>query len=129
MTRLYISVLALGLCAAAVAPENAEAQVPVLGVQIGRGGYYNGYGRGYYGGYGRGYYRGYPPATFQNGPGFSGGYGVGNNGYSIYGAAPYGYGNGNYNNGYDNSGYYGQSYGSAYNPMGFGVYSNFTNGW
>lgn len=129
MTRFCISILAFGLFATFVPVTNVDAQIPVLGVQIGRGGYYNGYGRGYYGGYGRGYYRGYAPAYVANGPGFSGGYGVGNNGYSTYGANPYGYGNGNYYNGYSYPGYYGQTYGSAYNPLGFGVYSQFTNGW
>lgn len=123
MTRLWISVLALGLFVAAVPQTPLDAQIPVMGRQIGRG-YYNGYGRGYYGGYGRGYYRGYAPAYNVYGPGYGLGYGsgysAGNNGYSTFGVGPYGYGN---------MGFSGQPYQSAFTPSGYGAYQPFTYGW
>lgn len=130
MTRLWIAVLALGLFAVAVSPSHAGAQAPEPGSYVGRGGYYNGYRYGsnyyrprYYGGYGRGYYGGYGLGYNMNGSGFAPGYG--NNAYSA--ANPYGYGA--YYNGYGNSGYYGQPYSTAYDPLGLGVNSIFTNVW
>ncbi len=127
MTRLLrLSILAIGLLAAATPQNDAHAQT----ISIGRGGVqYNGYGQGYYGGYGRGY-RGYNQ-------GYGGWYSPRIQSYSGYGNGPYGYGtgdmyqppnsgyiygNGNYYDGYGNSGYYAQPYTPIYRPYGFGVY-------
>lgn len=124
MTRLFSSILALGLFTAAASPTPAHAQIQV---RIGSGGYQNGYGPRYYGGYRPNYYGGYGQRNYgvygprynQNHQSFIGGYGPNNNRYPIYGAGPYG--NPTY--------FYGQPYGTAYNPGGVGVYSNFNDGW
>ena len=151
--RICLSIFACGIFFAGTIQSTAQAHGPGIRVSIGRGGYYNGYGRGYYGGYGQGYngygqgYNGYGQSYNGYGQGFNGGYGYGNYGYSSYGNGPYGYGAGNayqpfsnggygngygnsdYYNGYGNSGYYGQTYAPVYSPFGFGVYSAFNNGW
>ena len=124
MSKMFISMLAFGLMVTAVPSKRVEAQIQI---RLG-GGYNNGYrpryyrapGPNYYNGYGQDYYSGYGPSYIANRQGFSSGYGLGNNRYSVYGAGPYAYGN---------PAYYGQSCGPTYNPGGFGVYSNFNNGW
>jgi hypothetical protein len=127
MTRFFVSLLAVGLCAAAISENSAQAQTLIIGRN---GVQYNGYGQGYYGGYGQGYNgdmyvpgANYRYSNYGNGP-----YGYDSRNSRMYPAyGGYNYGNTAYYNGYGYSGGYQQDYAPIYTPFGFGVYSSY--GW
>ncbi len=103
--RLFVTALAIGLCALVAPPTPAVAQI----LSVGPGGVqYNGFGTGYYGGYGpqvrvigpRGrVYSGYGNGTYGYGPGSA--YQI-NGGYRPFGwgRGPWGLGTLAYNSGY-----------------------------